>query len=83
MARTIGFLLSDDYTEHVFICLSREVLRHIQVVFHGLFLWPSSFYLGSSSNFQSAVPWLPLSNLGPVYYGFGCKHRNGIWKSRR
>ena len=43
-------------------------------------------YEGSSnswSTFQSAAPWLPLLYLGFVYCGFGCKHRNGVWKSRR
>ena len=83
MARTIGFCPSDDYTVLIFICLSREVWRQFQLVSHDLFVWPSSFCLNSWSTFQSAAPWLPLLYLGFVYCGFGCKHRNGVWKSRR
>ena len=33
--------------------------------------------------FKIAVPWLALSNLGSVYRGFGCKHRNGSNNARR
>ena len=83
ISRKIGFLRSDNYTERVSICLSREVWGQLQLVFHGLYLWPSSCCLDGVFMFKIAVPWLALSNLGSVYRGFGCKHRNGSNNARR
>ena len=83
ISRKIGFLRSDNYTERVSICLSREVWGQLQLVLHGLYLWPSSCCLDCVFMFKIAVPWLALSNLGSVYRGFGCKHRNGSNNARR